>query len=82
LVAPQDSEALAAAIKRLLGDPELRQRLGNAGRERVLREYQVEGVARQTLQVYERVKRKAAGELNTSFELLKPGEKVSPREIT
>jgi glycosyltransferase involved in cell wall biosynthesis len=82
LVAPQDPEALAAAIKRLLGNPELRQRLGNAGRERVLSEYQVEGVARQTLQVYERVKRKAAGELNTSFELLKPGEKVSPREIT
>ena len=34
-VPPGDSEALAAAILRLLGDPELRDRLGAAGRARV-----------------------------------------------
>ncbi|MEU1278963.1 glycosyltransferase family 4 protein [Streptomyces sp. NPDC005805] len=35
-VPPGDSEALAAALRRLLGDAELRARLGAAGRERVL----------------------------------------------
>ncbi|MDX2937491.1 glycosyltransferase family 4 protein [Streptomyces ipomoeae] len=38
-VRPGDAGALAAAIGRLLGDPELRQRLGHAGRERVLRRF-------------------------------------------
>jgi glycosyltransferase involved in cell wall biosynthesis len=35
LVPPQDPPALAAAIRRLAGDRELRHRLGHAGRERV-----------------------------------------------
>ncbi|MDQ0748086.1 glycosyltransferase involved in cell wall biosynthesis [Streptomyces africanus] len=38
-VPPGDSEALAAGLVRLLGDPELRARLGAAGRERVLRHF-------------------------------------------
>jgi glycosyltransferase involved in cell wall biosynthesis len=36
LVPPDDPGALAGAIKRLLDDAELRERLGTAGRERVL----------------------------------------------
>jgi glycosyltransferase involved in cell wall biosynthesis len=36
LVAPDDPGALAGAIARLLDDPELRARLGAAGRERVV----------------------------------------------
>jgi glycosyltransferase involved in cell wall biosynthesis len=36
LVPPDDPGALAVAIGRLLDDPELRRRLGSAGRERVL----------------------------------------------
>ncbi|GGJ11897.1 glycosyltransferase family 4 protein [Streptomyces brasiliensis] len=38
-VAPGDAGALAAALVRLLGDPELRVRLGRAGRARVLERF-------------------------------------------
>lgn len=38
-VPPGDAGALAAGLNRLLGDPELRVRLGAAGRERVLRHF-------------------------------------------
>ncbi|MGW2930440.1 glycosyltransferase family 4 protein [Streptomyces sp. NPDC001156] len=38
-VPPGDAGALAAGLSRLLGDPELRVRLGAAGRERVLRRF-------------------------------------------
>ncbi|MBL3668303.1 glycosyltransferase family 4 protein [Streptomyces sp. M2CJ-2] len=38
-VPPGDAGALAAGLNRLLGDPELRARLGAAGRERVLRHF-------------------------------------------
>jgi glycosyltransferase involved in cell wall biosynthesis len=38
-VPPGDAGALAARLSRLLGDPELRTRLGSAGRERVLERF-------------------------------------------
>ncbi|MEG3626455.1 glycosyltransferase family 4 protein [Streptomyces poriticola] len=38
-VRPGDAGALAAGLTRLLGDPALRERLGAAGRERVLRHF-------------------------------------------
>ncbi|MGW1157013.1 glycosyltransferase family 4 protein [Streptomyces sp. NPDC002519] len=38
-VPPGDAGALAAGLNRLLGDPELRARLGMAGRQRVLRHF-------------------------------------------
>ncbi|MCR4400768.1 MAG: glycosyltransferase, partial [Syntrophomonadaceae bacterium] len=46
LVPPRDSEALAAAVARLLDDRELARRLAEAGRQRV-REFTVESMARQ-----------------------------------
>ena len=42
VVAPRDPQALAAAIVRLAGDPELRQRLGSAGRERIASQFSLE----------------------------------------
>jgi glycosyltransferase involved in cell wall biosynthesis len=42
LVEPGDLEGLADALARLAADPELRQRLGEAGRKRVLPRYAVE----------------------------------------
>ncbi|MFI9200609.1 glycosyltransferase family 4 protein [Streptomyces sp. NPDC053048] len=38
-VPPGDADALAVALNRLLGDPDLRRRLGAAGRERVLAKF-------------------------------------------
>ena len=47
LVPPRDPPALAAALERLIGDPELRARLGAAGHERLVRGFShVDGVDR------------------------------------
>jgi glycosyltransferase involved in cell wall biosynthesis len=42
LVEQRDPEALAAALRRLIADPELRRRLGERGRERVLASFSTE----------------------------------------
>jgi MMP alpha-(1->4)-mannosyltransferase len=39
------AEALAAAVRRLLGSPSFRARLGNAGRETAVRYFSPEGQA-------------------------------------
>jgi glycosyltransferase involved in cell wall biosynthesis len=53
LVPPRDSGALAAAIERLLGDPEGAARLGEAGRRDIVRRFSVEEMVERTLIVYE-----------------------------
>jgi glycosyltransferase involved in cell wall biosynthesis len=55
LVPPADPTALAAAIKRLLADKQLRQRMGDAARKRIEESFSWEGAARKTLEVYEEV---------------------------
>lgn len=54
LVPPGDSRALAGAMRRLLADPELRERLGTAGRERV-RQFTASAVAERIENVYQEV---------------------------
>jgi glycosyltransferase involved in cell wall biosynthesis len=57
LVRPGDAGALRQAIQRLLADPALRQRLGEAGRRRVATTFSVEQMVRGTLDVYRSVLR-------------------------
>lgn len=55
LVEPDDPQALAKAVLRVLGDRELADRLANTGRDLVEREYGLEPMVRATENVYEKV---------------------------
>ncbi|MDQ4144854.1 MAG: glycosyltransferase family 4 protein [Actinomycetota bacterium] len=55
LVPPGDAEALASAIRRLLDDRSLRERLGASGRERVLKHFSWKHAASKTVDEYRRV---------------------------
>ena len=57
LVAPGDDEAVAAALIELLGNPERRRVLGEAGRERVRNDFSVARMTDRTIAVYEGVAR-------------------------
>jgi glycosyltransferase involved in cell wall biosynthesis len=52
LVPPNDPAALAAALRRLVDDPDLRGRMGVASRQLVLEKFTTEQVNAATLQVY------------------------------
>ena len=52
LVAPDDAEALASGIRRIMDDPELARRLGEGGRARVLGRFTWEATARGTAEQY------------------------------
>jgi glycosyltransferase involved in cell wall biosynthesis len=53
LVPVRDAKALADAIQTLLDDPDLRSRMGQAGRELVRKEFTIDAVVKSTLGVYE-----------------------------
>lgn len=55
LVAPRDDAAMAAAIVRLLKEPALRERMGQAGLARARELFSAERMLRETLRVYQRV---------------------------
>jgi glycosyltransferase involved in cell wall biosynthesis len=55
LVNPGDPVGLAAAIRRLIDDPELRSRLGLAARQRAEREFAWDVIAARTADMYERM---------------------------
>jgi glycosyltransferase involved in cell wall biosynthesis len=57
MVEPNNPEALVVAIRRLLDDPELRDRLGRAGRERVMRRFTWQVTAAGTAACYETILR-------------------------
>jgi glycosyltransferase involved in cell wall biosynthesis len=52
LVPPLDPRALADAIRTLVENPSLRERMGRAGREIAVREFSIEHILAQTLGVY------------------------------
>lgn len=53
LFPPGDTSALALQLGRLLGDPALARRMGEIGREAILRDYNDQRMARLTLGLYE-----------------------------
>jgi glycosyltransferase involved in cell wall biosynthesis len=53
LVPPRDPEALAAALRRLLEDPDLARRLGEAGRARVAERFTAAQQTRRVLELYD-----------------------------
>jgi glycosyltransferase involved in cell wall biosynthesis len=57
MVEPNNPDALVGAISRLLDDASLRERLGRAGRERVMRRFTWEVTARGTAACYETIMR-------------------------
>jgi glycosyltransferase involved in cell wall biosynthesis len=54
LVRPGDVADLTAAMRRLLAEPALRRRMGEAGRARVLSEFSVDSMVEGNLAVYRR----------------------------
>jgi L-malate glycosyltransferase len=55
LVPPRDDAAMAGAIVKLLKDPDLRQRMGQAGLSRARELFSAERMLKETLKVYQRV---------------------------
>jgi glycosyltransferase involved in cell wall biosynthesis len=52
LVSPGSVDELVAALDELLSDPALRRRMGEAGREKMYREFSLERMVEGNLQVY------------------------------
>ncbi len=54
-VAPRSSDEMAAALNRLLDNPDLRIKMGRAGRDRVVNEFGIAKMAARTLDLYRSV---------------------------
>ena len=68
LVEPNNPDALVGAIRRLLDDPALRERLGNAGRQRVQERFTWQVTARGTAACYDAILRGTALPVSMSFD--------------
>jgi glycosyltransferase involved in cell wall biosynthesis len=55
LVPPRDPRALAAALRRLLDDPQLRERMGEAGFARVRERFSADAMTERMLAIYDEV---------------------------
>lgn len=53
LVPPQDVEALAKALRRLISDPKLRRSMGSAGRNRVVEQFSVRSMVAKIESIYD-----------------------------
>ena len=69
LVPAQDVSALAQALETIIENPELRDRFGKAGFQRVQSEFTVERMVRQTVIVYQEVSRSSGNERKTNSSL-------------
>jgi glycosyltransferase involved in cell wall biosynthesis len=58
IIPPQNPDALAQAIQRLIADPALAQRMGEAAFERIKATFTLENQARTLTELYRRVARK------------------------
>lgn len=76
-VPPGDPGALAAGLSRLLGDAELRDRLGAAGRDRVLRNFTWAKAAEGTVARYREAIARSAGR-DTGGSAPTPGRSAAP----
>jgi len=57
IVAPHNIDAFAQAVEQVLADEALAARLGNAGREDVLRKHTLPAYANELLSIYEKLLR-------------------------
>jgi glycosyltransferase involved in cell wall biosynthesis len=57
LVSPSDCEALADGLRRLVRDPESRERMARRGRERIKERYSVDRMVQRTSELYRKLKR-------------------------
>lgn len=55
LVPPRDSEALAEALRQLINDKSMRQRMGKAARQKAEREFSLDEVVARHLSIYDRL---------------------------
>lgn len=55
LVPPRDVEALVSALSKLIQSPEIRQQMGENGREKFLQEFTVERMINETRAIYEEI---------------------------
>lgn len=77
LVPPGDPPALRAALERLLGDRELRLRLGRAGREKIVAGYSWDKVVEETAAVYEAASRPEPAEAPRPHAVLDRGSRLA-----
>jgi hypothetical protein len=56
---------MATSLNRLFDDPELRRRMGQAGRHRMQTEFNLEQMVRRTMDIYEQI---GAREMNAGLE--------------
>jgi len=52
LVPPRNASLVAESLKKLIENPELRSQFGQAGRDKVLKEFTVDKVVEETMNIY------------------------------